>query len=194
MKFYLILFLIGILGFVFNRRRIFGYIIIFLIQFSIFLYFIFFINPLIFIINGIIFLNVLFVVSYYLYMLSKNPIFWEILLAFLLAIIFLILNGPEALAESPEPEVTYTQNPNLLYLQGNVRILQQEFGARKTGFDNKKWLFDIKVNNYSNYFNNFISNVEFKEGKAMPQFKYIDGQQNDTVEDNLINLMRAQSK
>jgi len=61
----------------------------------------------------------------------------------------------------------------------------------------KKGLFDKKVNNYSNYFNNFIYNVEFKEGKAMPQFKYIKylgGQQDDTKEDYLIRIMKDQSK
>jgi hypothetical protein len=194
MNFSLILFLIGILGFVLSRKNIFLFITIFLVQFSIFISFIFYLNPLIFIINGIILLNVIFVASYYLYLLLKNPIFWEIFMAFILSITFLITKAPEVLAETPEPEETYTQNLNLWSLQENFRGLQQELVAKRTDFEYKKGLFDIKVNNYSNYFNNFISHVEFKEGKAMPQFKYIDGQQNDTVEDNLIKIMKNHSK
>jgi hypothetical protein len=132
------------------------------------------------IINGIIFLNVLLVVSYYLYNLLKKYMSWvkfeNFMIYTIIIIVFIIisiLSIGEAYAQTPEPE---------------LNELMDTFLAKKTEFYNDKEIFDIKAKGFSNWFNDRIDKVEFTRGQPTPQFKYMADSvaNNDALEDYLL--------
>lgn len=125
-------------------------------------------NFLIVIINVIILLNILFVISYYLNNLSKNTIFWEVFkiltLYIIVLIVCLIIFSSECYAESPEPQCTEVLVENI---QKNSRDLQEKLLVKRIEFNNQQNSFNIKVDRFSNYFNNVIFQVEFRNTEVL---------------------------
>ena len=129
------------------------YIIIYIFIISLILLFIlslvvyFDLNPLIFIIDVIILLNVLFVLSYYLYNLFKNPIFSYILGIFVMLFIYLFIT---LLISDP----IRLEGPDLESLQNMLLV-------EKTNFDSKLTTLKTKVEHATNFFESFTSKVVF---------------------------------
>jgi len=150
-----------------------------------FVSYIFNLNPLIFIISVIILLGV-FVVSYYLYNLLKNNIFWEIFKIFMILFIvfilglFIIFNidlfilNNTTCTLSPRLLNPIIQNTNSENTQENLEYLQEKLVAERKDYNIKKKSFDAKVNRLSDYFNNAISHIEFSRTNVIVYFKSSD--------------------
>ena len=169
------------------RKIIYWFVIILFFIFSkkiyleIFISFIFNLNPLIFIINVIILLNV-FVISYYLYNLLKNTIFWELFKYFItLFIVFIIglfivcninlfISIYNISYLTPEPVEANSVNPTNQANPANPALanLQQRFAAELVDYNRQMDLFHLNVCRLSDNFNNAILYVEFtKDGIIM---------------------------
>ena len=128
--------------------------------------------------NGIILLNILLIISCYLYYLYNNYIFWRIfinlifyIISFIiLIIIYWIIFYTQAFADTPDFH------------------LEEIFLEEKTNFYNDKMSFDIRAKNFSSWFNDRIAQVEFTKGRPMPQFKDMADtkENNDALEDFLL--------
>jgi hypothetical protein len=66
------------------------------------------------------------------------------------------------------------QNPNSENIQENLEYLQEKLVAERKDYNNKKKLFDAKVNRLSDYFNNAISHIEFQRSNVIVYFKSSD--------------------
>lgn len=132
------------------------------------------------IINGIILLNILLIISCYLYYLYKNYIFWyifiNIIIFIIVSIILLITFSGQAYAETPEID------------------LQEIFFEKITNFYNDKLEFDTKANSFSSWFNDRIAQVEFQNGRPMPQFKLMTESMkaNESLENHLLERIPAE--
>jgi hypothetical protein len=145
-----------------------------------------FITFILLIINGIILLNILLIISCYLYYLYKNYNFWKIfidiifyiILAIILLTICLFLSINEAYAETPEID------------------LEAIFLEKKANFYIDKLEFDNKANSFSSWFNDQIAQVEFEKGRPTPQFKLMTESMkaNESLEDHLFKIIPVEGK
>lgn len=125
-----ILIFLVILSVLNSTRFKYKYIMFTLIIACLISFIVFFIN-IDFIIHNILLLimllNVLFVISYYLYNLLKNPIFFKIIKSILkwfgiflfIFICFNFIGIPEAFAQSPDPDILEELRENLAMLKAN---------------------------------------------------------------------------
>lgn len=121
---------------------------------SLFALFILDLNLLIFIINIIILLNVLFVISYCLYNLFKNSIFWKIFAIFVLFCTPLFINL--LIIHILIDEWNFNSILwNDFYLEG----IKQEFIKLKIYIFSMKDIFTIKKEYIINFFENYIINI-----------------------------------
>ena len=131
------------------------------------------------------------IISCYLYYIYKNYNFWYIylniyenipyiIIIIIISKIFLILAliifTGEAYAETPEID------------------LEEIFFEKKTNFYNDKLEFDTKANSFSSWFNDHIAQVEFQNGRPMPQFKLMTESMkaNKSLEDHLLDRIPAE--